>query len=260
MQIDLNDRHAVVLGGSQGLGLATVRALVGAGGRVTVVSRSADQEALVQQGLSADLVEAVPADLTQPEELRAALARARARFGPVDTLVLSGGGPPPGTFLALSDEQWTAAFEQLLLSPVRAIRAVLPDMQAQQFGRIIVFLSSGVKQPLPNLMLSNALRAATLGMLQTLAREVIAQGVTVNGIIPGRIDTARVQALDQAAAGRLGVSPEEVKRRSLEAIPIGRYGRPEEFAFAAVMLAARESGYITGSTIEVDGGYINTLS
>ena len=259
MSADFSGRHALVLGGSQGLGLASALKLAEGGARVTIVSRSVTPEHLHAQGLPAERTQAIAADLTKADA-QDLVSRARDAFGPVDTLILSGGGPKPGTFQTLTDEDWTGAFEMLLLAPVRVIRAALPDMQFAQFGRIITVLSSGVKQPLPNLMLSNALRAATLGMLQTLAREVAPHGITVNGVVPGRIDTDRVRSLDGAAAQREGRTPEEVRTRSEGSIPMGRYGRPAEFASAVAYLATTDASYVTGSLIEVDGGLINTLT
>lgn len=259
MSGDFSGRHAVVFGGSQGLGLASALQLSEGGAKVTVISRSVTPESLQAQGLPQERTHALAGDLSTGDAGELVRA-AREAFGPVDTLILSGGGPKPGTFASLSDEDWTGAYELLLLAPVRAIRAALPDMQAAGFGRIITVLSSGVKQPLPNLMLSNALRAATLGMLQTLAREVAPHGITVNGVVPGRIDTDRVRDLDRRAAERDGSTPDEVRTRSEASIPLGRYGRPAEFASAVAYLATAQASYVTGSLIEVDGGLINTLT
>ena len=259
MTQNFSGRHALVFGGSQGLGLASALKLAEGGANVTVVSRSADHDKLVSEGLPPERTLALPGDLTAGDAGKL-LSAAKEKFGPVDTLILSGGGPKAGTFATLSDDDWTGAYHLLLLAPVRAIRAALPDMQAAGFGRIISVLSSGVKQPLPNLMLSNALRAATLGMLQTLSREVAAQGITVNGVVPGRIDTNRVRSLDQGAAERSQRTPEEVRRQSEAGIPLGRYGRPAEFGAAVAFLATADASYITGSLIEVDGGLINTLT
>ena len=252
-------RHALVLGGSAGLGLASALRLSQGGARVTVVSRGVTHEALLAQGLLPERTHAVAADLVTGDMAEIARA-AREVHGPIDTLVISGGGPKPGTFDSLTDDDWMGAYRMLLLTPVRAIREVLPDMRAQGFGRVIVVLSSGVKVPIPNLMLSNALRAATLGMLQTLAREVARDGITVNGVVPGRIDTDRVRSLDRAAAEREGRTPDEVRTRSEATIPLGRYGQPDEFASAVAYLATRDAGYVTGALIEVDGGMIGTLT
>ncbi|AFZ68669.1 SDR family oxidoreductase [Deinococcus peraridilitoris] len=256
---DFVGRHALVIGGSAGLGLASAKKLAAGGARLTVVSRSVTPEGLSAEGLPRERTLALQAD-TVKVDAGQLVQQARSAFGPIDTLILSGGGPKPGTFVSLNDEDWTAAYELLLLAPVRIIRAALPDMQDANFGRIVAVLSSGVKQPLPNLILSNALRAGALGMLQSLAREVAPQGVTVNGVVPGRIDTDRVRDLDARAAVRENRTPEEVRERSQATIPLGRYGRSDEFASAVAYLASRDASYVTGSLLEVDGGLINTLT
>jgi 3-oxoacyl-[acyl-carrier protein] reductase len=158
-----------------------------------------------------------------------------------------------------SDETWQKAFELNLLSVVRLIRAALPYLQASGRGRIINFSSTSVKQPIEGLILSNSLRAGVIGMAKTLATELAPHGITVNNIAPGRIDTDRVRSLDRNRASTLGISEEEAKRAQIENIPLGRYGEPLELAALAVFLASDKASYITGTTIQVDGGLVKGL-
>jgi 3-oxoacyl-[acyl-carrier protein] reductase len=180
-------------------------------------------------------------------------------FGGVDVLVLNSGGPPPGTAAEITPEQTADALHVLLLQQQRLVAAVLPAMRERRWGRIVAIGSSGVQQPLDRLALSNAGRAALAGYLKTLAAEVAADGVTVNMVLPGRIDTDRVAALDSAAAERTGTTPEQARAASESGIPARRYGRPEEFASAVVYLASAPAAYITGVQLRCDGGLVRSF-
>jgi 3-oxoacyl-[acyl-carrier protein] reductase len=173
--------------------------------------------------------------------------------------VLNTGGPPPGTAVATSDALWSAQFEAVFLSAIRLTRLTLPGMQKRGFGRIIVVVSSGVIQPIPNLAISNAIRLALVGWAKTLASEVAAQGITVNCLAPGRIATDRVAELDQGRAKREGITLDEVERQSRATIPTGRYGEAAEFASMAAFLASTHASYMTGSVIRVDGGMVRSI-
>jgi len=227
------------------------------GADVTIFSR--DAEAIQQAGaaIRADTgaqVLALAADVTRAEDLERVVQETAARFGRIDILVNNAGGPPVGTFDTLAEHDWRAAVELTLMSAVRLTRLVVPHMRAARWGRIINMTSIAAREPVPNLMLSNSLRAAVVGWSKTLAGELARDNILVNCVAPGRIDTERVRELDLSAARMEGISVEEVRSRQRQAIPLGRYGTPEEFAAAVVFLASSAASYITGTTLYVDGG------
>ena len=257
MNIDLSGKRALVLGASGGLGSAIAHGLASAGARVAVSSRSAEKlESLFPD---AAIFPKVVADLTLPDVGRTIAERALATLGQVDILVNNSGGPPPTSALGATDAQWRAQFEAMVMSLVQLTGALVPGMRERRWGRIVTVASSGIVAPIPNLALSNALRAALLGWSKTLATEVAGDGVTVNMVLPGRIATSRVEALDKANAERTGRSMDDVAKAALATIPAGRYGEPEEFAAAAVFLASPQAAYITGTTLRVDGGALRNV-
>ena len=257
MRIDLSGKRALVLGASGGLGGAIARGLGEAGARVAVSGRSDDR--LAAQFPDAEAYPRIVADLAAPGVGRAIAARAEAALGGVDILVNNSGGPPPTTALGATEDQWRAQFDAMVMALVDLTGALVPVMRARGWGRIVTVASSGVVAPIPNLALSNALRAALLGWSKTLAGEVAGDGVTVNFVLPGRIATPRVAALDRANAERSGRTEDEVAKAALATIPAGRYGEPEEFAAAAVFLASPQASYITGTTLRVDGGALRNV-
>jgi len=201
----------------------------------------------------------VVADLKNSADVERLVESAIKKFGRVDILLNNAGGPPPRSFEESTREDWEKAFELNFLSGMRLIQLVLPHMKSQKWGRIINILSSGLKQPIDGLIQSNAARAAMAGAAKTLSREVAPFGILVNNVCPGRIQTERLDEVDAATAKRKGVSVEEVRRDSCREIPMGRYGRPEEFANAVIFLASESASYITGSTLQIDGGFIRSL-
>jgi 3-oxoacyl-[acyl-carrier protein] reductase len=172
--------------------------------------------------------------------------------------VLNTGGPPAGTAVDTTPEAVETAMKTLVLQQIRLVRAVLPGMQERGWGRIVGVGSSGIQQPIEGLALSNTSRAALAGYLKSLASEVATSGVTVNMVLPGRIDTNRVASLDQGRAEKTGSTPEEVRRGAEAGIPVGRYGTPDEFAAAVVFLASGAASYITGEQLRVDGGMVRS--
>lgn len=260
--LDLSGKKVLVTGASDGLGKATARLLAQAGAQLCVVSRRRDaiEEAAreIREATGAR-VWAVAADIATKDGIAQIEEQIRANGHDVDVLVVSGGGPKAAKFEDLSDADWQDAVNLLLLSVVRLVRIVLPGMKRSRQGAIAVILSSGVKQPIPDLVLSNALRAGVVGLLQSLAQELAPYNIRVNGVVPGRIETERVRSLDRLRAERTGLSVEDVRSRSQAAIPLGRYGRPEELAAAILFLVSPMASYVTGAILEVDGGMVQTL-
>jgi 3-oxoacyl-[acyl-carrier protein] reductase len=254
MDLGLKGRTAVVLGATAGLGAATARQLGVEGADVVVVGRSQDRASELAESLPSAI--AVAADLTEVDAPDKIVSAAREAFGEIDVLVLNGGGPPPGTAVGFTGESLDQAVDLLVRPHLAMVDKVLPGMVERGWGRIVAIGSSGVQQPLPNLTASNLGRAALAGYLKTLAAEVAGDGVTVNMVLPGRIDTDRVTQLDEAAARRTGSTVEEARTASESTIPLRRYGRPEEFAAVAVFLASAQAAYITGEQVRCDGGLV----
>jgi 3-oxoacyl-[acyl-carrier protein] reductase len=254
MDLGLKQRTAVVLGATAGLGAAIARQLGAEGANVVVVGRSTDRASELAASLPSAI--AVAADLTDVDAPDRIASAARDAFGQVDVLILNGGGPPPGPAVGFTEESLDKAVDLLVRPQLAMVDKVLPDMTERRWGRIVAIGSSGVQQPLPNLTASNLGRAALAGYLKTLAGEVADRGVTVNMVLPGRIDTDRVTQLDEAAARRTGSSVEEARASSEATIPVRRYGTPEEFAAVAVFLASQAAGYVTGEQVRCDGGLV----
>ena len=254
MDLGLESRTAVVLGGTSGIGAAIARGLGDEGANVVVVGRSTDNAA----ELAASLPSAVPVavDLTDPAAPDRIVEAAFDAFGQVDVLVLNGGGPPPGPADGFDGEALDAAVDLLVRPHLALVAKVLPGMTERSWGRIVGVGSSGIQQPLPNLAASNIGRAALAGYLKTLAAEVAGRGVTVNMVLPGRIDTERVAQLDEATAKRTGTTSGQARAASEATIPMGRYGTPEEFAAVAVFLASEVASYVTGEQVRCDGGLV----
>ncbi|WEV78851.1 SDR family oxidoreductase [Janibacter cremeus] len=252
MDTGLQGKHVLVPGASAGIGLAVAQAVAREGADVVLAARRGD----VVREEAARLPSAIGVEIDMTDDGAPAelVAAAEEAFGPVDVLVLNGGGPPPGPAADLDDAQVMAAVHQLLVQHQRLVSLVLPGMRERAWGRVIGMGSSGVQSPIANLALSNIGRAGLAGYLKTLAGEVAADGVTVNMVLPGRIGTDRVDALDAATAKRTGRSVEEVRAASMAGIPAGRYGRPEEFAAAVTFLASEPASFITGEQLRCDGG------
>lgn len=255
MDLNLRGKVALVPASSQGLGRAVALRLLQEGASVVMCGRRGVE---IEQH---DNVLTLAVDVTQAADIERLIEATCERFGGIDVLVTNAGGPPPGTFDKVGDDAiWQAAFELTLMSAVRLIRASLPSMRQRGGGQIIALGSSSVKQPIPNLLLSNVMRAGVAALIKTLAEEVAAEDIRVNMVVPGRIATGRIAQLDQANADRQGVDVETIRQRSQALIPMRRYGEPEEFANAVVFLASDQASYITGATLQVDGGLIRSLT
>lgn len=259
MDLGLTGRTALVLGSSRGLGEAIARTLAAEGARVIISGRDEGRVAAVAQSIrdAGGDADTLVLDLADRASVDAAIARLET--APIDVLVNNSGGPPPGPIAQAGAEQWSRSFEAMAGAIFALTSVLLPGMRARGFGRIVNLVSSGVAQPIPNLGLSNALRAAVVGWAKTLAGEVAKDGVTVNCVLPGRIHTSRVDELDAAAAKRTGASPEEIAAASRATIPMGRYGDPQEFADMVTFLASARASYVTGAQIRVDGGMIRSI-
>lgn len=261
MDLGLRGKTALVLGAGGGLGRAIAKALAREGARVGAADVNADGLGAALRDIAEAGSEGIAlawdlADLTQVERHIVTLERT---FGAVDVLVNNTGGPPPTPAAGQTSELWSRHFNAMVLSVIAITDRVLPAMRARKWGRIITSTSSGVVAPIPNLGISNALRLTLVGWSKTLAREVARDGVTCNIVLPGRIATSRILYLDQAKAEREQRRVEDVTSESTNAIPIGRYGRPEEYADVVAFLASERASYITGSVLRVDGGLIASI-
>lgn len=261
MDLGLKNKNALVLGAGGGLGGAIAQRLHAAGARVALAGRSAEslQDRARRISPDGDRLTTLVWDLADLESIDNNVRLVEESLGRVDILVNNTGGPPPTPVRAQEIEIWTSYFQSMVLSVIAITDRVLPNMVANQWGRVITSVSSGVIAPIPNLGLSNALRSTLVGWSKTLAREVGREGVTSNLIVPGRIATDRIVYLDQAKAEREGRSVESVTAESTSTIALGRYGDPEEYANVAAFLASEAASYVTGSTIRVDGGLIPSV-
>src|SRR5580698_646556 len=257
MNLGLTNKVAMVAGGSRGLGYAVARGLAAEGVQVSIASRDAASIAAAGRKIEEETgarVLAVAADVSSAQAIEQWHQKTIERFGGIDLLFTNSGGPPPGSALGFDDAAWQKAFELLLMSAVRLIRLAVPSMAERGGGSIVIPTSSSVKEPIANLALSNILRASASALSKTLANELVGQKIRVNHLIPGRIATDRLRELDESNSKRLGVSLEEQQKRMMQTIPMGRYGDPKEFANAAIFLFSDAAAYITGATLQVDGG------
>ncbi|MBE2181934.1 MAG: SDR family oxidoreductase [Anaerolineae bacterium] len=260
MDLGLKDRVYMVSASSQGLGYGIARALAGDGAKVSMCSRDADKIAAAAAKIASETgvqTLAVACDVRDPASIQTWVDQTVSAFGGIDGLLVNAGGPPAGNFKQLTDEQWQSAFELTLMSSIRMIRAALPHMSAG--GAILTITSSSVKEPIERLGLSTVMRSGVAALVKTLADELAADGIRVNNLIPGRIDTERVAQLDQGTAGRLGISVEEVRKQSLNKIPLKRLGTIEEFGAAGAFLLSPAASYISGDSLRVDGGAIRSI-
>lgn len=262
MHLGLDDKHALVLGASQGLGLASAQTLLAEGAHVTLSGRSAEGLEAARAALPAEQRARcfiAVSDLADPSAAATISAQAQALGGPVDILVNNTGGPPSGTPSTITTDAMATHFASMVQPVVALSLDLVQSMRSRGWGRILTIASSGVVQPIPHLPISNALRSTLAGFMKSLAGEVAADGVTVNMILPGRIATGRTQSIDAAQAQKAGKDLTEIAKASAASIPAGRYGTPEEFAAVVAFLASAPASYVTGSMVRVDGGAIRSI-
>ena len=261
MDLGLGGKRAVVGGATSGLGRASATALAAEGCHLLLWSRDETRLAETAGQLSADHgveVDHVAADASQADAA-GTVAAAAGRFGPIDVVVLNAGGPPTVDPTATDPASWQQAFQLLAATPIQLATLLLPAMRERRWGRIVAILSSSIRQPVPELVYSTAGRSALAAWLKTTARAVAADGVTINGVMPGRIATARVRELDAGRAEREGTTEEQVRAGHLATIPTGRYGEPDELGAVVAFLASEPASYVTGQFVAVDGGLIASM-
>jgi 3-oxoacyl-[acyl-carrier protein] reductase len=262
MDLGLKGKNVLVLASSKGLGKACALQFAKEGANVMLTSRDEELLSETAEAISIETganIRYKKCDITQRNEIDELVAETVETFGSVDVLVNNAGGPPAGGFNDFEDEHWQGAFELTLLSLVRTVRAVTPNMRKNGGGRIVNIASSSFKQPIDGLILSNTFRTAINGLSKSLSTELGKDNILINTIGPGRIGTDRVGELDKLAAEKNGVTADFVKASVVSGIPLGRYGTPEEFAKMVVFLCSGANSYITGQSLLIDGGMVKAL-
>ncbi|WP_372807346.1 SDR family oxidoreductase [Pontiella sp.] len=262
MDLGLHGKVAMVAASSKGLGFGIAQALAREGALVSLGARTEAEvfdaaDALIEETGTDVLANVL--DVTKPASILEWLDNTTDAFGGVDALVVNAGGPPTGNFDDFDDADWQSAFDLTLMSAVRMIRAVLPSMRAVGGGSILTITSVSVKEPIDVLLLSNVMRSGVASLAKSLSRQLASENIRVNNLLPGRIDTDRVQSLDALRADAQDLSIEDVRAANELIIPLGRYGTIEEFGKLGAFLLSDAASYITGQTIAADGGSIKTV-
>ncbi len=263
MDLGLRNRVAIICAASQGLGKATATGFAREGAHVVICSRDGTRlEATAEEIRNAAkgvTVLPVVADVTSDEQIKNLAATVSRQFGRIDILVTNAGGPPVGAFASLADADWEKGISLNLMSTVRLIRAVVPEMQKQHWGRIINITSLTVKQPLGDLIISSTVRPGIMGLSKVLSQQLGKDGILINTVAPGYFLTARQKEIGVARAKAKGISVDAYLAEQAKDIPLGRLGDPEELANAIVFLASERASYISGTVIAIDGGTIRGI-
>ena len=262
MDLELKNRVALVAASSKGLGKAVAWSLAREGAKLVICARNKDvlektaDDIFLETGVS---VFPLAVDLADSEQIDWMIDETLDLFGRVDILVTNAGGPSPGQFMDIGESEWMKAVQQTLMSVIRLTRAVIPGMRKQKWGRIVHMTSVSVKQPIDGLLLSNVLRPGIVGLTKSLSQELASDNILVNAVCPGYYLTDRVKELLQKKAKKNKTSVDKAMEDVVHEIPLGRMGRPEELADLIVFLASERASYITGSIIQVDGGFVKGL-
>jgi len=263
MDLGLHNKSVIVTAGSKGLGFATALEFAREGANVTLASRDLEsvetaKNQIIRETGNPNVLGRV-CDMRSEEAIKSLVEYVVQKNGKIDILVNNTGGPKAGTFESLTDSDWHDAYELNLLSFIRMIREVLPYMKKQKSGHIVNFASSSIKEPIGQLLLSNTFRTGIVGLSKSLSQEFAPFNILINTLGPGRIDTDRVKHLDQILAEASAVDVTSIQEEQKARIPLGRYGKPEEFAKTAVFLCSSANGYITGQAFLVDGGLVKAI-
>jgi 3-oxoacyl-[acyl-carrier protein] reductase len=262
MDLGLKGKVALVAGASQGMGRATALGFSREGAMVGICARgeaALNEAAEMIRRESGGEVMTMVADMSKAVDIKRFVNDSAQHFGRLDIIVNNAGGPPPGEFMKFTDEDWDNAFRLSFMSTMRMTRESVPHMRKVGGGRVINITSYSVKEPIAGLVLSNAIRSGVIGMAKTLSRELAKDNILINNVCPGRIDTERAQKLNKARAERLKRSVEEINREMAAEVPLGRYGTAEETADLIVFLGSERASYITGTTIQIDGGLVRGI-
>ncbi len=257
MEMGIKGKTAIVTAASKGIGFAIASRLYSEGVKLAICSRSEENISTAARKISdkGDIL-AFPCDVTDYSSIKDFVSRVRSELGPISILVNNAGGPPAGYFEDFDDEAWLRAFELNFLSAVRMIREVLPDMKANRWGRIVNMTSVSVKQPIDNLILSNSIRLALIGMAKTLSNQLAPLGITINNIATGLTRTQRIENLAMRKSADTGLPIDDVLNNMVSDVPMKRFAQPIEIADAVLFLVSERASYITGTTLQVDGGYV----
>lgn len=263
MDLELKDKVVLVAASSKGLGLGIARQAALEGAVVSMGSRNQETLAAAAESIQNEVAGArlitYPLDVAELSSIKLWVKNTLAELGTVDALVVNGGGPPPGTFDEIDDASWLAGYENTLMSAVRLIREVLPEMRRKKSGSILTITSSSIKEPIDNLLLSNVYRSGVTSLVKSLSFQEAKHGIRINNLVPGFFETDRLRELDERNSGEWNMDLDQVRKINFNKIPMGRYGDPDEFGKAALFLLSGAASYVTGETFIIDGGKMRTV-